>query len=376
MLEVSVSQEGLDPEWDNFLETMPDGCYQQSSLWARLKATIGWKHLRLVVREQGRIVGGAQALLRPLPLFGDIGYVSKGPIIASDDPAVQGFVLDQLDRVARAKHILFLKIQPPYGAEDLAQRLLERGALPNEIDVTPLATARVDIRPDPDAIQARMRSKTRSNIRRAERRGVTVHEGTEADISTFHRLLEIQSERLGYEIRLSQYAHNLWSIFAPRGHACLLVAEYEGEALAARMNMAFGDTGFDLFVGDSGCRRNLNAQSLLQWKAMLWDKEHGCAWYDLGGIYLHEAWAFLNNQPFSDTGAGRRARFKMSFGGQLVFRPGVYDVSYLWPRRLTGRMVPVLSKMPRVLNFLIGSSLTQRVRRRAKAAKERKRNGL
>lgn len=357
MLEVSISKEGLDPEWDSFLETRPDGCYQQSSLWAKLKATIGWKHLRLVARERGGIIGGAQILLRPLRAFGAVGYVSKGPVIASDGPMVQRFVLDQLDRVARKEHILFLKMQPSYGTEDVAQRLLERGALPSETVVVSQATARVDIRPEPEAILARMPSNRRGHIRRAERKGVLVREGTEADMPIFHRLIKIHSQQKGYYPYPKDYHYNLWSIFSSKGRACLLVAEHEGEVLAARMNIAFGDVTFAMFVGDSGRCRELNAQSLLTWKAMLWGKEKGCVWYDFGGVSMCAAKATRNNEPIPDTRRGRLDKFKLSFGSQLIVRPGAYDVSYVWPRRLTGRMVPAILKMRPLLSSLIGGSL-------------------
>ena len=375
MLKVSVSKKGPDPEWDSFLETRPDCCYQQSSLWAKLKAAGGWKHLRLVVREHDKIVGGVQMLLRPLPLFGVVGYVPKGPIVASDDPAVQEFVLDQLERVARVEHVFFLKMQPPYGAEGLAQRLLERGAYPNDINVVPIATPIVDIRPEPEVILARMPGKRRSNIRRAERRGVTVRSGTEADIPTFHRLMGIHAKRQGYGFASENYIHNLWSLFAPGGHFGLLLAEYEGEALAASTNILFGDTVINQFQADSGRHRNLNANSLLHWKVMLWAKERGCAWYDIGGIDMEVVRAIMNDEPLPTTGPGGRASFKMSFGSQMVFRPCAHDVSYLWPRRLTSRMVPVLIKLRPVLDFLIGGSLSRHVRRPWLSDRRRNRAG-
>jgi peptidoglycan pentaglycine glycine transferase (the first glycine) len=368
MLQVSISKEGLDHEWDSFLETTPDCCYQQSSLWAKLKAR-GWRHLRLVVRESDTIVGGVQALLRPLPLFGTVGYVDKGPVIASDNPAIQEFVLDQLDRVARAEHILFLKIQPPYGAEELAQRLLERGGRRNEISVTALATPVIDIRPEPDAILARMHPKARYNIRRAERKGVTVRECTEADIPAVHRLAEIHAKFQRYTPGSLDHYYDVWSTLSPGSHFCAFLAEYEGEALAASTNIVFGDVITNKVFADNGRHRDLNATSLLHWKTILWGREHGCARYDLGGIQMEDARAIVNGEPFPDTHAGGIARFKMSFGSQLMFRPGVCDVSYLWPRRLTGRLVPALIKMKPLLNFLIGSSLARGIRGRDRRAK-------
>jgi lipid II:glycine glycyltransferase (peptidoglycan interpeptide bridge formation enzyme) len=359
-MDISVSKEGLDPEWDNFLETLPDNLYQQSSLWAKVKATKGWKHLRLVVREHGQIVGGFQMLLRSLPLFGAVGYVSKGPVTASDDPAVQEFVLNQLDHLARVEHILFLKIQPAQGFEDLAKRLAERGAQPGIVPVTSQATFRVDLRPDPDGIMAQMNPKTRSNIRRAERRGVTIRIGTETDLPTFYHLKKIHAKLQGYSPGSEDNDYNLFSILGD--HFRFFLAEYDGQVLAAKSNIAFGDVVLDYHLVDSGLHRNLNAQSLLHWNSMLWGKERGCAWYDFGGTAMPIAKAMMNNEPLPDHPASGRALFKKSFGGQLMFRPSAYDVSFIWPRRFTVRMIPALIKMEPLLSLLIGGSLTKYIR--------------
>jgi peptidoglycan pentaglycine glycine transferase (the first glycine) len=368
MLEVSVSRDGTDHEWDAFLETRPDGCYQQSSLWARGKAAQGWKPLRLVVKNRGEILGGVQALLRPLPLLGAAGYVSKGPVTASGDPVVEEFVLDQLDRVARAEHILSLKVQPPRGSESVVQRLLERGARPSTVTVTPPATWRLDLRPDPEDILAQMHRTARYNIRRAERKGVIVRVGTEADIPTFERVRKIHAERRGYGPAPRGYYRRLWSIFGD--HYRIFLAEYEGQVLAVRSNIIFGDIVYAQHLVDNGLHRNLNAPSLLHWKAMQYGKERGCTWYDFGGIEMHIARAIMNDEPISDTKAGRAAEFKRSFGGQLVLRPRAYDVSYLWPRRLTVCMIPTLMGMKPVLGFLIGGSLARHVRMRDKIGKK------
>jgi peptidoglycan pentaglycine glycine transferase (the first glycine) len=358
MLEVSVSKGGPDPEWDGFLEARPDGCYQQSSLWAELKGAFGWKPVRLVVREDGEIVGGVQMLLRSLSIPGAVGYVSKGPVIASNNPKVQGFVLDQVDRVAREEHVRFLKVQPPYGADGVAQRLTDRGALPSDIGVVSRATARVDIRPDPDDILARMGRSRRRAIGRSERKGVTVRRGTDDDLPTFFRLLSIHSDYRGYNTAPEDYYRKLWSVFSREGRSCLLLAEYGREILAVDVVIRFGDVVIGMWVADSGRHMKLNAQSLLCWKTMLWGKEKGCAWYDFGGISLSAARAVMQGKDIPDTTRdGRMAQTKMSFGSQVIVRPGACDISYVWPGRLTCRVVPMLMKARPLLRSLLGGSL-------------------
>src|SRR4051794_9934694 len=67
----------------------------------------------ILVRDGGQIVGGCQLLVRSVPLIGAIGYVPRGPVLASRDPAALDAVLDALRDHARRRRILLLKVQPP-----------------------------------------------------------------------------------------------------------------------------------------------------------------------------------------------------------------------------------------------------------------------
>ena len=369
-MEISVSKEGLDPEWDEFLETLPDNLYQQSSLWAMVKAGGGWKHRRLVVRENGKIIGGVQMLLRPLPFHGFAGYVSKGPVVDSKDSKVQELILDQLDQFAKRERVFFLKVQPAFGVDSLAELLDRRGTRRSSIGVTPRATLRIDLRPDADEILARMKGNTRRNIRKAERKGLTVRLGQETDIGELYSIAKIHAKMRGYNPFPIDYYHDLWSILGVRGHFCFFVAEYERQIIAAQTHIVFGDTLLEYHLVDNGLHRELNAQSLLHWEAILWAKDRRYSWYDFGGIKMQPALAILNNEPLPDTRAGRVAGFKKSFGGQLMLRPDAFDISYVWPKTLTVRLVPTLIKIKPLVNILLGRSLSEYLQMHDKATIE------
>ena len=70
-----------------------------------MKATLGWRAVRVVAERDGRMLGGAQILFRDLPGLGAVGYVSRGPVLDGDDPEVGALVLDEVERVARELRI-------------------------------------------------------------------------------------------------------------------------------------------------------------------------------------------------------------------------------------------------------------------------------
>jgi lipid II:glycine glycyltransferase (peptidoglycan interpeptide bridge formation enzyme) len=74
-----ISSEQEDRQWDMFLQENPSGQFQQSTFWAKTKSVNGWRPIRVVLTRGERIAGGFQLLLRP-SRWGEIGYVSKGPV--------------------------------------------------------------------------------------------------------------------------------------------------------------------------------------------------------------------------------------------------------------------------------------------------------
>ena len=241
---IQISETCADPAWDDFLVKTPGGHHVQTSLWAQVKAMLGWQAVRVVVTQGGQqIVAGAQMLIRPLSVMGAIGHVPKGPLVGVADPRLAQLVIDQLHQLAKSYRIRSLLIQPPDNGDALAAQLLAGGFQPSAIEIAqPTATALVDLAPDLDQILARMGKKTRYGIRRSQNEGLTAREGTMQDLSTFHRLLVATSERQGFSPYAEEYFAELWRVFYPHGYVKLFVVEYAGDPVSAHLVMPFGET--------------------------------------------------------------------------------------------------------------------------------------
>ena len=193
--QIAITSEPIDPVWDHFLATTPGGHHVQSSFWAQVKAPLGWQATRIAVHQAGRIIAGAQVLLKSLPMAGSVAYVQKGPLLAQDDAAVGRLVLDQLHEVAKAHRVVYLIVHPPETDTIFTPLLCNTGFGLSTVDVGPTATVRLDLTQDLDAILARMKPKIRYNIRLSDRRGISVREGTRQDLSLFYQSLVATSER-------------------------------------------------------------------------------------------------------------------------------------------------------------------------------------
>jgi len=321
------------PRWDDFVARHAQGHLLQAWTWGEFKARWGWRAQRVAIEQDAAILAGAQVLFRRVP-FGAIAYVPKGPVCAPRQDAALAPLLAALHAAARAQGAIFLRVEPEWEDASEAARLLERYGWRAGAAVQPRRTLHIDLTRAPDDILAQMKPKWRYNIHLAERKGVIVREGNVRDLDAFYRLSEITARRDRFAIHSRDYYEAAWQLFARRGMATLLVAEVEGQPIAALMAFAFGGKAWYLYGASSDEQRNLMPNHLLQWRAMLWAKTQGCRLYDL--------WGIPDVEPSTTSLPEGLHRFKAGFGGRVVRYVGAYDYVYrpvlywlgtkLWPR--------------------------------------------
>jgi peptidoglycan pentaglycine glycine transferase (the first glycine) len=322
---VSVSDQTPDPAWDEFLARTPGGDHAQTSLTAELRALLGWRVARVVVRRAGLIVGGAQLLLRSLPFAGAFGYVPRGPLCALDDPVLARLTVDALRGAARERGVQYLIVQPPLGGEAVAGELVARGFRPTWLEPQPAHAVLIDLGRGLDDLLGGMRGKTRYNLRLGQRKGVTVREGTERDLDTFYQLLLATSQRQRFPVQSREYFDAMWRIFAPPGYLKLFLAEHEGRALSAALTIPFGDTVTYKRGAWSGHLGNLHANEAMHWAAIGWARAQGYRYYDLEGIDPQIARGVACGEVEVGSLPQSVTSFKLGFGGRVVLSPGNYD---------------------------------------------------
>ncbi|HID62763.1 MAG TPA: peptidoglycan bridge formation glycyltransferase FemA/FemB family protein [Anaerolineae bacterium] len=332
-IRLSTDREPLDSKtWNSFVAAAPTGHLLQSWPWGQLKAAFGWQAVRVGVEDGGRLVAGAQVLFRSLLPYLSIAYVPKGPILDFGNQEISEALLSALHRLARQKRAILLKIEPelPH-SPPVARQLQAWGFRPSPQTIQPRSTIHIDLRPGLDEILARMKSKTRYNVRLAERKGVLVREGTADDLPTFYGLIELTGRRDGFAVHSREYYRTAYQLFVPPGLARLFLAAYRDEVIAGLMAFAFGQRAWYMYGASSDRERNRMPNHLLQWQAIRWARERGCLTYDLWGIPDE-----VGKEPekYKKTVTGRQGglwgvyRFKQGFGGQVVRYVGAYDYVY------------------------------------------------
>lgn len=322
--------------WDDFVSGAPNGHLLQSWAWGEFKRNHAWQPVRLALFVDGEIRAAAQVLLRSVGGF-SLAYVPRGPVVPADRPDLYGPILQAIHRLARKRHSVFLELEPnePRGNR-LDHWLRSQGFMRSPHTVQARATLRVSLEGGEEKVLERMTSKTRYNVRLAERRGVHVRPADgEADLARFTQLMVETGERDGFLVRSLSYYRDVLEEFRRRGQAELLLAEFEGEVIAGLMVFAYSSEGIYMYGASSNEHRREMPNYLLQWRAMQWSIAHGCTRYDLWGIPETVADGVDERADLEEknirSGLWGVYRFKQGFGGEPVRYAGAYDYPYIRP---------------------------------------------
>lgn len=343
--------------WNDALRALPVSHVLQTWEWGEFKRhETGWKPERLLFAdERGTVVAAASLLTRragPLRVM----YVPKGPALDYHQADHVSAVLDHLQRLARRRQAVWLKIDPdviegtgipgdsalPAAGTALVAMLRKRGWRFSASQVQFRNTMILDLTRDEDAILAGMNQSTRRKLRMALKQDVVVRQAhSPADFQTLYDLYRITGERQGFLIRPPDYYRDAWTRFIEAGLAAAFLAEWQGRPLAGLVLYRFGSKAWYFYGMSSDAERERMPAFMLQWEAIRWAKAQGCTVYDFWGAPD----TFDDSDPMYGV-----YRFKEGFGGTVVRHIGAWDyaplpVLYTLYERLMPRLLALLRRL-------------------------------
>lgn len=335
-MSISISEIRDREQWDRFLTSQPRGHLLQSYEWGELNSYLGGHVYRLGALENGRMVGAMMLSVSAVPIptpglrFNWL-YCSRGPTVESPDSPALKALIESTKEIAGKERAVVLRLEPNIADDDpnldtwiAAYRAL--GFVTNPNAVHGRRSWVLDIRPDSDQLLANFKMTWRQNVRSAERKGVIIREAVnDADFDAYYNLLKITSERDAFFIHDRDYHKEILRQFAAKGDAILYLAEHEGEAVAAKMLIRFGDWCWDMFGASSNNKRNLKPTYLLQYRCIQWAKEKGCSYFDFRTIPEvlepgEEMWGVYEYKK----GFGGFSRLNMPTQ-DYIYRPLIYN---------------------------------------------------
>jgi lipid II:glycine glycyltransferase (peptidoglycan interpeptide bridge formation enzyme) len=361
--------------WNATIASLPGAHLLQTWEWAQVKATHGWQPMPFVwdSHDRGTSEGEDQstpkaaAMVLKKQIIGRglaarlcVLYVPKGPLLQWKAQPLMSSVLDDLQTLARREGAIFVKIDPDVvlgrgipakehprhnaGGPPVLDELRLRGWVLSTEQIQFRNTVMIDLSSSEEGLLARMKQKTRYNIRLAAKKGVLVRPGRVDELPLLYRLYAETSARDGFVIRNQSYYEQVWTTFmrpevGPNTPAAdCLIAEVEGEIAAAIFVFYFAGRAYYLYGMSRTAHREKMPNHLLQWEAMRLAKKRGCRTYDLWGAPDE----FSEKDPLWGV-----FRFKEGFGGEVVRTLGAWDFpsSQFW--------YPVYTRLvPRILDMM------------------------
>jgi peptidoglycan pentaglycine glycine transferase (the first glycine) len=283
-------------------------------------------------------------------------YVPRGPLLNWGDAPLRARVLGDLQNLARKSGAIFIKIDPeitlgsglpgektasedPCG-QSIQAELTRMGWRFSPDQIQFRNTVMLDLSSDETAWLSRMKQKTRYNLRLAQRKGVSVRLGSPADFKLLYHMYAETSLRDGFVIRPESYYSLVWKTFLDQGLCQPLIAEVEGQPVAALILFTFARRAWYIYGMSRETHRDKMPNYLLQWEAMRAAKAAGALQYDLWGAPE----LFDDKDPMWGV-----YRFKEGLGGQVVRTLGAWDfpsrpLIYQLYTRILPRLLDVLRR--------------------------------
>ena len=323
--------------WDKSLLDKPSYHIFQTEEWAEIKNCYGWKSTPYSWEFGIKPAAKAMVLERSSELIFNvitarILYVPRGPLIDWTDNSQAVHVIKELEQICRDRKAIFIKIDPEVligrgipgeesnipdaSGESLRRLLISRGWGFSKDQIQFQNSVWLDLMEGEEQILARMKQKTRYNIRLAGKKGVTIRRGRHEDLEKLFLLYAQTSLRDVFTIRGKQYYLDVWTKFMDAGMAAPLIAEYEGNILAGLFLFWLGKKAWYLYGMSSDEHRDLMPNYALQWEAIRFARGMGCQVYDLWGA------------PDKFDGKDRMSgvfKFKQGLGGEVVRMIGAWD---------------------------------------------------
>lgn len=262
--------------------------FLQSPEWLRLQEATGKKTIPF---EQDGFL--ANSIVHSLPLVGQYLYVPRGPAISEGKLEIVDFQIrmQKLIDGAKGRRMKWVRIEPE--TEELLEEIkksVSYKVVRAPHDMQPREVFKIDIASlTEDALLAKMKSKTRYNIRLAEKRGVRIFETRdEKHVALFLDLITATTVRKGISAHPRKYYEQFFQTL-PERMCRLFVAEYDGKIIAGNMVIFYGDTVTYLHGGTGDMHRDAMAPYLLQWEQIKTAKKEGYHFYDFGGIKSEDA---------------------------------------------------------------------------------------
>lgn len=294
----------------------------QTWSWGDFEKAQGHEVVRFGQFDGDKIISGYTVVFHRLPRTSyTIGKCLRGPTINQD-------LILNVKKVAQEKKAVFVKLEPDV-QEFYFKNGTDKYSYHPEIDTSQVVVSPksmflpfsfiLDISKSEEELLQLMHSKTRYNIKVANRHGVQVQEENNlAGLKNYLKLQQITTSRQGFYLHTPQYFQALWDTIGHTKMMKILTAYYQGQPISSVIAMIIKNRLFYVYAASSNQSREVMAPTLAMWETIRMGKSYGCTSFDMWGSLGPDAKEYDPQFGFH--------RFKQGFGGTLTQFVGTYDL--------------------------------------------------
>lgn len=270
--------------------------------WGDFRIATGNKAIRFVNAHKKTIIDSYQLLIHKIPHT----KYSIGTLIKCPKPTKELFPF--LEKLAKEHKLIFIKLEPSIAKANageaktdnrspvtdhfgkLINLLKEHDCVPGKTLFTPTSFW-IDLTRNEEDLMKSFSSKTRYNIRLAEKHGVGVTQDNSED--AFEKYLNLTfatAKRQGFYAHSENYHRMMWKFLhqlpiskdkPPIAH--LLTAVFRGEIITTWILFTWKGFLYYPYGASSDKYKNVMANNLIMWEAIKLGKKMGMKTFDLWG---------------------------------------------------------------------------------------------
>ncbi|NLM06712.1 MAG: aminoacyltransferase [Tissierellia bacterium] len=279
--------------YDNFIRTSPYARISQDRNWHMVKGAWDEHYIYL---EEGKIIAALSIL--SIKAVGDkrLFYANRGPVCDFTDVNLVKRLVDEASKHIKDLDPFLLRIDPEFVYDDEVVKAYREAGFnlrSRETDIHSFTQPRFNMilklkGKTEEEVFNEFSSKTRYNIRLAERKGVETDFVESSSpkfleaIDTFYDLTEIMAKRNGITYRPKDYFIRMFEAF-PKSRVYL--TKHEEDYLSAALAIPYNKKLFYMYGASSNEKRNLMPNYQMQWEMIKWAMEMGMEEYDFGGVF-------------------------------------------------------------------------------------------
>jgi CelD/BcsL family acetyltransferase involved in cellulose biosynthesis len=264
-----------------FIERQAPGVWPSLQTWLDTVPRIyGYRVIPLIATNNEACVSGFLPLcLIKSPLTGRrlvaLPFTDICPFLAEDGASAHKLI-DEAVELARQHKVKYLELRT--GANEvLASR-------PDLVQGNLYVRWLLPLHDDPASVWASLRKPVQHQIKKSQKLGVQVRVASQReDLEHYYRLHFLtRTRKHGMPSQPRRYFYDLWDAFAADGRMQLLLADYQGAAIAGMILLASGTTMRYAYGASDEQYLQLAPNNLLMWTSIKMGCEQGYQTFDMG----------------------------------------------------------------------------------------------